>query len=234
MSNKINPDDLETGDMLLFSHKNDYHGIVNTFLTLVNNFVGWATDSKYTHSAIVVKNPTFTDHSGHPGHPGHPGYPGYPGYPVPPGLYILESSYENFPDAEDHKYKFGVELEHFNKVIDDWEGEVYVRKLHCKRDEQFYKKLTDAHKVIHDKPYDLNIFDWIDAGLKEDLLKHDPQNTHEFWCSALVTYLYTCWGFLPADTPFTLITCKSLGTEKGDQIKLHFQNCQLDTEVRIK
>ena len=208
-------DKLETGDMLLFTHKNDYHSVVNSFLTIINNFVGWATGSKYTHSAIIVKDPTFTDKR------------------VPSGLYVLESSYENFPDAEDHKYKFGVELEHLDKVLEDWSGDVYVRKLHCDRDDEFYSILVKCHKTIHDKPYDLNVLDWIDAGLKEDLLKDDPQNTNEFWCSALVTYLYTCWGFLPKNTPFTLITCKSLGTESGDQIKLNFENCKLDPEVLL-
>ena len=206
---------LETGDMLLFTHKNDYDSVTNFFLTCVNNFVKWVTDSKYTHSAIVVKDPKFTNH------------------PVPPGLYVLESSYENFPDAENHKYKLGVELELLDKVLNDWSGNVYVRKLHCNRDEKFFQQLQVAHQVVHDKPYDLDIFDWIDAGLKEGLLSSD-QDIKRFWCSALVTYLYKCWGFLPESVPFTLITCKSLGTEKGSQIKLHYENCTLDDEVRLK
>jgi hypothetical protein len=212
----IDKNSLETGDMLLFTHKNDYDGIVDAFLTMINNFVGWSTSSRYTHSAIVVKNPTFADRY------------------VPPGLYVLESSLEDFPDAEDNKYKFGVELEHLDKVLEDWSGHVYVRKLHCDRNTEFYQELADAHQVVHDKPYDLDVLDWIDAGLKEDLLKDDPQNIHTFWCSALVCYIYRAWGFLPEDVPFTLITCKSLGTEEGDQIKLHFQNCELDEEVQFK
>ncbi len=74
----------------------------------------------------------------------------------------------------------------------------------------------------------------MEAGLKEKIKDCSVQDTERFWCSALVAYLYKCWGFIPNDTPFTIITCKSLGTESGRQIKLHFENCTLDPEVRLK
>lgn len=206
---------LETGDLLLFVPKDDYrHGFVKGFLSAFNDFVGWVTGSKYTHSALIIRNPEFTS------------------TPLK-GLYVLESSYETFPDAENGEYKLGVELEDFMKLYEEWPGEIYLRKLHCNRDKIFYERLAKAHSVVHNRPYDLFPQDWARAGLKEKEGSVTQEKTR-FWCSALVTYVYTQLGLLPPDTPWSMITCKSLGTEKGNQLKLHFQNCTLDPEVRIK
>ena len=70
----------------------------------------WWTKSKYSHCAIIVRDPTFCAEE-------------------KKGLYVLESSYEKFVDSEDGEYKLGCELEEFDKVetfdktrkITDWE-----------------------------------------------------------------------------------------------------------------
>ena len=173
------------------------------------------TKSKYSHTAIVIRDPTFTN-------------------PPLKGLYVLESSSERFRDVEDNKYKFGVELEEFDKVINDARQHetVYWRKLNCIRDNQFYEKLAEIHKNIHDKKYDLFPSDWIDAGLHR--YKGDNKNRmSNFICSALVAYVYVKLGFLPEGTPWTLVYPKMLGTEKGNRYGLKFINCTLDKEVKI-
>ena len=74
----------------------------------------------------------------------------------------MESSYEKFVDTEDGEYKLGCELEDFDKVMEDYKkncGSVYWRKLNCDRDNNFYKNLTDAHSVLHNRPYDINLVD---------------------------------------------------------------------------
>jgi|SaaInlV_165m_DNA_1040744.scaffolds.fasta_scaffold36346_1 cell wall-associated NlpC family hydrolase len=207
----------QTGDILLFHNisncKSCYRGVFSCFTDLIM----CCSKSKYSHSAIVIRDPQFTN-------------------PPLKGLYVLESSYEAFRDAEDHKYKFGVELEEFNKVMNDarQHEEVYWRKLTCVRDKEFYDKLDNIHKNIHNKKYDCFPRDWLDAGLH----KYKGNNKHRvsnFICSALVAYAYVEWGFLPNNTPWTLITPKMFGTEKREknEYNLEFKNCFLDKEIRI-
>lgn len=206
-------DQFQTGDILLFSHRWETNTWTNTFLSVVNWLVGYFTESKYTHSAIIVRDPKFT---------------------VEPlkGLYVLESSYENFVDVEDGELKLGVELEEYSKVVADWSGEIYWRQLKCQRDEEFYHRLAESHNIVHNRPYDIIPTDWYRA-YREEVRPGVDQRKKTFWCSALVTFLYVQWGFLAENVPWSLITCKSLGSESGNQIPLQFINCQLEKEKLV-
>jgi len=166
------------------------------------------THSNYSHSGIVMKNPNFINKK---------------------GLYILESTgFENVPDVEDGKIKFGVQLRDLNEVLNDFEGSIYVRSLECKRDSKFYNILTKAHAAVHNKPYD--VLDYFSVFLKDDLHvkieKLKKENT--FFCSALCAYLYTKWGFLDID--WTTVTPGDLSS-KGNLV---FSNCILSTEKLLK
>lgn len=207
----------ETGDILLFHNVSNCKTCYRGVFSCITDLIMCGTKSKYSHAAIIIKDPQFTN-------------------PPRKGLYVLESSYESFRDVEDNKYKFGVELEDFNKVINDASQHevVYWRKLRCNRDASFYNKLNEIHKNVHDKKYDCFPIDWIDSGLH----KYKGKNKHRvssFVCSALVAYAYVQWGFLPQETPWTLIYPKMFGTEKREknEYKLNFINCTLDKEVRI-
>ena len=202
----------------------------NSLYTAFDWLIGYFTESKYSHAAIIIKDPKFSN--------------------LKKGLYVLESSCEPFKDVEDGKIKFGVELVELKKVLDKHDGNVFYRKLECKRDDEFYAILDKSHSTVHNCPYDVLPQDWFKAALgegykKDKEIKTDPnveckikignkstQRVKTFWCSALVAYIYTKWGFLKEDTPWTLISPEQFGTEHNDG--LVFQNCKLEKEALLK
>ena len=76
-------ENLKTGDLLLFNYKAG--GLFGAF----TNMIKWGTHSNYSHTAIVLRDPTFL-------------------HPNLKGLYVWESSWENNPDPQDGKRKLGV------------------------------------------------------------------------------------------------------------------------------
>ena len=201
----------ETGDILLFEHKNDYSSLSNIFFTFISKAIRLFTKSRYSHAAIIVNNPSFRDEK---------------------GLFILESSVEYFTDTENKQYKLGVQLVDYKKMIDNWNGNVYWRKLECKRGKEFDKKISEIHSTVHNRPYDLIPTDWIKAGFHIAIGNQQREKT--FWCSALVSYVYTQLGFLPKDTKWSMISPEQLGTEPGNKDQLTFVNCTVHPEKIIK
>ena len=110
----------------------------------------------------------------------------------------------------------------------NYSGNIYVRKLHCNRDQDFYNKINQIHSDVHNLPYDLNIFDWIKA--KFDIEIGFTQKKNTFWCSALVSYFYVKLGFLNKSIPWTLISPQELSSSSD---KLQFENCKLDDDKLI-
>ena len=210
---KILPDKnkFQTGDILLFHWKpvcgNPYNCCLTCFGCLIETF----TRSKYTHSAMIVRDP--------------------PWRPDLKGLFILESSVEKFTDAEDNEIKFGVQLVEFDKMIDDFHGDVYWRSLDCPRGPDFYEKLTKAHSVVHNRIYDIIPVDYLLAGL--GLYRGNVQRKGFFFCSSLVIYIYVMLGFVDKDVPWSVLSPSVLGTEKFVK-HLTFKNCFLYDEVKIK
>ena len=90
MNNKVYPDEnkFNTGDILLFHWKPICNSPYNDCLTCFSKIIRCFTKSKYTHSAMIIRNPPWRKDL--------------------KGLYVLESSLETFPDAEDNEIKFGV------------------------------------------------------------------------------------------------------------------------------
>lgn len=189
---------LQTGDMIL------YNG--NYFISRI---IEYFTDSIYSHVAVVIKNPFFDNK-------------------FLEGIYVLESGYENKPDPENHRKKFGVQLTKLEDMIKNYVGKVFVRKLHCIRNRDFYRKIQQIHSDVHNIPYDINPFDWIRADLNINIGNTQKRNT--YWCSALVTYFYVKLGFLDKNVPWTLISPKELSSSST---RLHFHNCILDRDTEI-
>jgi hypothetical protein len=204
-------DQFNTGDIILFEHKFDTSSIGTSLMSILDEGISWFSKSRYSHVGIVLKDPEFTN-------------------PKLKGLFLLESNRENFPDAETNEIKFGVEIVDLTNVLDNYNGNIYWRKLECERGEKFNSLLASAHSVIHNRPYDLIFGDWAAVALHVD--NRNTQRTKTFWCSSLVAYIYTQLGFLTKETKWSLATPKMFGTEK-QRAGLQLLNCTLNPEVKI-
>ena len=146
-------------------------------------------------------------------------------------MYILESTgLDHIPDAETNTIKFGVQLRKIQEVYGNFNGEIFYRKLKCKRDKNFYLKLDRAHSIVYNKYYDDNPLHWIRAKYKLEIGNLNEEKT--FFCSALVSFIYVCLGFLPIDTKWSIIEPCQLGTEPNKN-NLIFENCILEKEKPI-
>lgn len=204
MSVIFNKDTLKTGDILLFSDKKSFLG----------KCIQCCTESKYCHAALVLRDPDFT---------------------TPPlkGLYVIESTgLEKPADVETHEhYKFGVQVRDFDEVIRDHNGGVWVRHVHCTRDEEFYKNLAQAHTIAHNRFYDINPVTWLEALFNDHAVWLQKKDT--FFCSALCAFLLTSVGVLPKDTPWSIVRPRDLGTEHGPHYNINFL-CPVTSEVQLK
>jgi len=190
--------ELETGDIILFNG--------NYFMS---NIIEYFTSSIYSHVGIILKNPDLGDATFE-------------------GIYLLESGRENTPDPENNRIKKGVQIINLEEKIKNFNGQIYVRKLHCTRDKEFYEKIKNIHSAVHNIPYDLNPIDWIKADLQLDI--GNTHKTNTYWCSALVTYVYVKLGFLDKNIPWSLISPQDLSSSCN---KLKFINCILDKDKDI-
>lgn len=172
---------LDTMDIILCNGQNFWFSSV----------VEYGTWSKFSHIGLVLKSPTWL-------------------HPDLTGNYFLESGVEKFSDAEEHKMKYGVQITDLEKMIKSYSGTLYFRKIMSiplRENPTYYQeKLKQVHKIIHDKPYDDNPIDLLEAQIRVRL--RDTHRTDSFFCSALVAFIYTQLGFLPADTEWDLILPK--------------------------
>lgn len=210
-------DNLETGDILLFGDSPYWFGRV----------VSYFAKSPYSHVAIVLRNPTYID-------------------PSLKGLYVLESGIESFPDSEDHVKKFGVQItsvtELLTKSSNDL-GYLTYRKLNTTMSkEELEAKIKEIHEKVHDKPYDIDLLDFIDASNNVVTVEDTPvpvkkqktkswssmlswfvpshRKTDTFFCSALVGCVYTYLGFLPSDTKWSECTPAFFSSVENPDMKL--------------
>ena len=206
MNNLYNLDNLETGDILLFKG--------TSYLSKIIEYFG---KSPYSHVGMVLKNPSFINPN------------------LKDGIYILESSSNNTPDSEDNKFKVGVQIHLLEDVLKEFSpGSVFVRKIDVVRDETFYKKLDEIHKEIHNKPYDLNPYDWLMAklNLNHTFSENDKyRKTKSFWCSALLSYILSQLGLIQIDINWSLISPREFGNCSSSTI-IKF-NCKVGDEINI-
>lgn len=196
--------DLQTGDIILFSGKKSY---------FTNWVIEYFTSSMYSHIGIVIKDPPF--------------------YPKLKGLYILESTETPLiKDSEDGKYKLGVGLKLLSEKLKHYDGRVFYRKLHIERDEAFVEKVDKIHRIVHNKPYDLEIEDWLSAKFRAEF--GDVHRKDTFICSALVAFFLVGVEAIAKDTPWTILRSSDFGTDSKMRKKITFINhCTLDPEKEI-
>ena len=159
-------DTLETGDIILFRGN-----------SWISYLLEWIGRSRYSHVGMIIKNPSFIDDS------------------LANGLYLLESGWNAIPDSEDHIVKSGVQLHLLSDILQECQpNSVYVRRISCQRNHTFYEKLDTIHQTIHNRPYDMNLWDWIRAAYHLDIdgsiTPSSSATTKQFWCSALIAYVF--------------------------------------------
>ena len=199
---------LKTGDLLLFDINES--GIMGIF----NKAIKFFTKSKFSHMAVVLKDPTFI----------HPSLKGY---------YIWESSWEGRSDPQDGKIKLGVQITPFHEIYDKCKSEnslIYARRIECPPDIFNDTSLKTIHDVVYNKPYDLVPTDWINALTRDE--SGGPQ-TKRFWCSALVGYIYTQCGLLSKNTDWTILRPADFSTQYPDVLTWMNPYSLSKTEDRI-
>ena len=159
-------DTLETGDIILFRGN-----------SWISYFLEWIGRSRYSHVGMIIKNPSFINDS------------------LKDGIYLLESGWNAIPDSEEHIIKSGVQLHLLSDILQNCDpGSVYVRRISCTRNHTFYEKLDIIHQTIHNRPYDMNLWDWIRAAYHLDIdgsiAPSSSATTTQFWCSALIAYIF--------------------------------------------
>lgn len=188
----------ETGDILLFCNRKSWP----------IKLVGCCTHSKYSHVAMIIKDPDFT---------------------TPPlkGLYVIESG------TEDKRQKCGIQIVPLQLVLSMYKGNIYWRKLRLNipRDTKFERTLAVAHNYVHNLPCDIDPMDWLNAafGMYKPISK--SAKIEMYWTSALIAFMYTMIGLLPKSTPWSHICPVDWGTEHVSS--LDFVHCTLDNEIKI-
>lgn len=185
--------------------------------SVISELIEYFGESKYSHVGIILKNPRYIDPS------------------LEDGLYLFESSYNGIKDVEDHTIKIGVQLHRLEDILDECpENSVFLRHVHCNRAESFYKKIANIHTETRNKPYDLNIFDWITAKYNLDhTLPPNPsyKQTKDFWCSAFVSYVFYELGLVKGDINWSIVAPRDFSSDEGGTVEFL---CQIDKEIRLK
>ena len=171
---------LKTGDVLLF-HNNTY-SIWNP-ISIFSRLIEYFTNSSYSHVGIILKDPTWIDQD-------------------LKGIYVWESSYEGTPDPQDNKIKFGVQLTPLSEMMKKRHETLYIRPLYTSTPKLTLEVLKKIHYTVYDKPYDVVPLDWICA---YDRSRIHKRTTKRFFCSALVSYIFTEAGIVSKDTDWSII-----------------------------
>jgi hypothetical protein len=184
--------ELNTGDLLLCRG--------TSWLSRILEYVG---QSKYSHVGIILKNPKFLCDT------------------LEDGLYVWDASYSTIPEEEHKTRLYGVQIHKLSDYIASYEpNSLFVRRVSCDRDKHFYQDLTNIHRDVHAKPYNLHVFDWIMAKL--NLSTPFPisllwKQTSRFWCSALISYIYFRLGWI-SDVNWSLVAPREFSKESTGQI----------------
>lgn len=153
-------DSFNTGDVILF------HGECYWFSYLIESF----TWSEFSHIGMILRDPIYIDSK-------------------LKGLYLLEAGAEKFPDAVEHKIEFGVQIVDLKKVVNNYTGKIYVRRLKVCNEIRSNLEITLSRvwKEIKNLPYDDNPWDLLKAAFR--LNWGDNDRINDFFCSSLMTFL---------------------------------------------
>lgn len=186
----VNIENLQTGDILLFTQSSGN----GAFFDVFGWFISLWTNSPYVHCAFVLRDPEFI-------------------HPSLKGLYIWESGWENNDvDPQDGKKKFGVQITPIYEYLKNAPfSNVFVRKL--QKGVVSGYKLMEVHQMVYNKPYNVNIFDWLRVAFRKTCPDDPIPQTKRFWCSSFVAYILVQLNFINAQTNWDLIRPSDLSSD---------------------
>lgn len=111
--------------------------------------------------------------------------------------YLIESAYENI----DGTIHWGVQKTPWKYIKESYDGKIFIRRLSPNLDRT---KLDEVFQTVQGKPYDANIFHFLRAYF--GIAVGNCKETHSFFCSALVSYLYCHLDILPQETKWDLVS----------------------------
>ena len=144
--------------------------------SLIDEVIMDVSDSPYSHVGMIIVDPIWDK--------------------TLKGPYLLQSASGYSYSEEDREEEKGVTL---TSVPENLDG-VDIRRYKGKMNMEMLKKV---HDEVHHQPYDTNVWDWIKAGLSHLGFSRWIQNErhdNNFWCSALVAFVYVKMGILPEKT----------------------------------
>jgi cell wall-associated NlpC family hydrolase len=155
--------------------------------SLIDDLIMDVSHSPYSHIGMIIVNPPWDKNL--------------------KGPYLLQSSSNYTYSDEDRKEEKGVTL---SSLPDNLNG-VNIRRYDGVMDAE---KLTNVHDEVHHLPYDTSWWDWIVAGLSHLGFQsfHNDRHDNNFWCSALVAFVYVKMGILPEKTNWSNLAPGDLAT----------------------
>ena len=190
---------MDNGDILLF--QSNYSGLFGWWAWIV----AMVTGSKWTHVAILLKNPTYINSD------------------YTDGIYVLESGSEKWEN------KVGVIVSPLDKILKAKQSSKIVYRKLIRDLSIDNEDMKIIYNTIKDKPYDINPVELIGNELKSNVLAK-PRELDRFVCSSLVAYVYTALGLLEANTKWFFYQPWQFSEENPD---LKLIDCKLGPEEEM-
>ena len=176
---------LQTGDILL-CHGYNPKGLDPG----IDGVIEFFTHSPWEHAAIIIRDPSWIDES------------------LADGLYILQSGDgpNGYPDVLNGKL-CGVTLNRLDDFLQNRQH-IYIRSLNNYIwTDNAKEKFLNAFNESHGKPYDTGLWNWFCAGINSWCCYGKckcckcciPPHENDFWCSALVAFMYVKMGCFDED-----------------------------------
>jgi hypothetical protein len=172
----------QTGDLMMFSGSSVFGSLIRC-----------STWSEWSHCGIIIRDPWFTK-------------------VAKKGLYLLHSNPKTVVDLESGQPLFGTQLSLLQDVVDSYEhNESYIVHVSLEQSQEMKNSLAGMYRRIYGTPYNLNIGQWLDAILEQNLIGQSVDSVstvavNSFWCSTLVGYIYVNLGVFRNDTPWVLLS----------------------------
>jgi len=194
--NNFHSVEFHTGDLIL-CHSNPPPG--KKFDPGIDGLIEWATDSPWEHVGMIIKDPWWTS-------------------PPLKGVYIFQSGQgpNCYKDVLNGKIE-GVTLNKLSDFLVNRKN-IFTRKLlNFDLDKITKEEFVTSFQTAHGEPYDKNVCHWLAAGLNSifnckccNCMNRKHKN--DYWCSALVAFMYSKLGIIPKSVDWSNITPAQLNS----------------------